>query len=59
MKTKQVYKTKELLCFTIKKNINSIIASNLDEKNVTNNKAFQKTIKPFFSNKITSKEKIA
>lgn len=59
MKTKQVHKTKELLCFTIKKNKNSIIASNLDKKNVTNNKAFQKTVKPLLSSKITSKEKIA
>ena len=31
---------------------------NLDEKNVTDNKAFWKTVKPFLSDKITSKEKI-
>ena len=31
---------------------------NLDEKNVTDNKAFWKTVKPFLSNKTTSEEKI-
>ena len=31
---------------------------NLDEKNVTDNNAFWKTVKPFLSDKITSKEKI-
>ena len=33
--------------------------SNLDKENVTDNKAFIKTVKPFLSDKITSKEKIA
>ena len=32
--------------------------SNLDEKNVADNKTFCKTVKPFLSDKITSKEKI-
>ena len=32
--------------------------SNLDEKNVTDNKTFWKTIKPFLSDKIVSREKI-
>ena len=32
--------------------------SNLDEKNVTDNKAVWKTVKPFHSDKITSKDKI-
>ena len=33
--------------------------SNLDKENVTDNKAFIKTVKPFLSDKITSKEKTA
>ena len=32
--------------------------SNLDEKKVTDNKTFWKTIKPFLSNKIVSREKV-
>ena len=32
--------------------------SNLDEKNVTDNKTFSKTIKPFLSDKIVSREKV-
>ena len=32
--------------------------SNLDEKNVTHNKTFWKTIKPFFSDKVVSRETI-
>ena len=32
--------------------------SNLDEKKVTDNKTFWKTIKPFLSNKIMSREKV-
>ena len=46
------------MCVTIKKKKNSSYYSNLDEKNVTDNKAFWKTVKPFLSDKITSKEKI-
>ena len=43
----------------LRKKKNSSYYSNLDEKNVTDNKAFWKTVKPFLSDKITSKEKIA
>ena len=32
--------------------------SNLDEKNVTDDKTFSNTIKPFLSDKIVSREKI-
>ena len=32
--------------------------SNLDEKKVTDNKTFWKTIKPFLSDKIVSREKV-
>ena len=32
--------------------------SNLDEKKVTDNKTFWKTIKPFFSDKIVSRVKV-
>ena len=51
-----VHKTKKPLCLIIKKNKNAV--RNVDAKNVTDNKAFWKTVKPFLSDKIISKEKI-
>ena len=42
---------------TIKKSFQNKY-NNLDEKKVTDNKTFWKTIKPFLSNKIVSREKV-
>ena len=50
-------KTKELLCVSSQK-IQKLYYSNLDEKKFTDNKTFWKTIKPFFSNKIVSRQKV-
>ena len=45
-------------CLSLLRKTKTQYYSNIDEKNVTDNKAFWKTVKPFFSDKITSKEKI-
>ena len=44
-------------CVSLLRKTKTQYYSNLDEKNVTDNKAFWKTIKPFLSDKITSEEK--
>ena len=46
------HKTTKLLCVTSKK-INS-----LDVKNITDNKTFRKTVKPFLLDTVTSTQKI-
>ena len=45
-------------CVSLVRKSKKLYYSNLDEKNVTDNKTFWKTIKPFLSDKIVSREKI-
>ena len=45
-------------CVSLLRKTKTQYYSSLDEKNVTDNKAFWKTVKPFLSDKIISKEKI-
>ena len=63
LKNKNDYNKREFLkqknyCVSLVRKSKKLYYSNLDEKNVTDNKAFWKTVKPFFSDKVTSKEKI-
>ena len=45
-------------CASLLRKVKTQYHSNLNERNVTDNKTFWKTVKPFLSDKITSKEKI-
>ena len=45
-------------CVSLAGKSKKLYYSNLDEKKVTDNKTFWKTIKPFLSNKIMSREKV-
>ena len=45
-------------CVSLVRKSKKLYYSNLDEKNVTDNKTFSKTIKPFLSDKIVSREKV-
>ena len=55
---KSRYTKQRNYCVSLLRKTKTQYYSNLDEKNVTDNKAFWKTVKPFLSDKITSKEKI-
>ena len=55
---KSRYTKQRNYCVSLLRKTKTQYYSNLDEKNVTDNKAFWKTAKPFLSYKITSKEKI-
>ena len=55
---KNRYTKQRNYCVSLLRKTKTQYYSNLDEKNVTDNKAFWKTVKPFLSDKITSKEKI-
>ena len=57
-KNKSRYTKQRNYCVSLLRKTKTQYYSNLDEKNVTDNKAFWKTVKPFLSDKITSKEKI-
>ena len=63
LKNKNDYNKKEFskqrnYCVYLVRKSKKLYYSNLDEKNVTDNKTFWKTIKPFLSDKIVSREKI-
>ena len=63
MKNKNDYNKREFLtqrnyCVSLVRKSKKLYHSNLDEKNVTDNKTFWKTIKPFLSDKVVSREKI-
>ena len=45
-------------CVSLVRKSKKLYYSNLDEKKVTDNKTFWKTIKPFLSKKIVSREKV-
>ena len=45
-------------CVSLVRKSKKLYYSNLDEKKVTDNKFFWKTIKPFLSDKIASREKL-
>ena len=45
-------------CVSLARKSIKLYNSNLDEKNVTDNKTFWKTMKPFLSDKTVSREKI-
>ena len=53
---KSRYTKQRNYCVSLLRKTKTQYYSNLDEKNVTDNKAFWKIIKPFLSDKITSKE---
>ena len=62
LKNRNDYKKKEFLkqrnyCMSLVRKSKKLYYSNLDEKKVTD-KIFWKTIKPFLSNKIVSREKV-
>ena len=62
LKNRNDYKKKEFskqrnYCMSLVRKSKKLYYSNLDEKKVTD-KTFWKTIKPFLSNKIVSREKI-
>ena len=56
---KSRYTKQRNYCVSLLRKTKTQYYRNLDEKNVTDNKAFLKTVKPFLSDKITSKGKIA
>ena len=45
-------------CVSLLRKVKSEYYSNLNEKDVRDSKMFGKTVKPFFSRKVTSSEKI-
>ena len=55
---KREFSNKRSYCVSLVTKSKKLYYSNLDEKNVTDNKTFRKTIKPFLSDKIVSREKI-
>ena len=55
---KSRYTKQRNYCVSLLRKTKTQYYRNLDEKNVTDNNAFWKTVKPFLSDKITSKEKI-
>ena len=55
---KSRYTKQRNYCVSLLRKTKTPYYSNLDEKNVTDSKAFWKTVNPFLSDKITSKEKI-
>ena len=57
-KNKSRYTKQRNYCVSLLRKTKTPYYSNLDEKNVTDSKAFWKTVNPFLSDKITSKEKI-
>ena len=63
LKNKNDYNKREFskqrnYCVSLVRKSKKLYYSNLDENNVTHNKTFWKTIKPFWSDKIVSREKI-
>ena len=54
----EVFKTTQLLCITILRKSKSEYFGSLNEKKMSDNNTFWKTIKPFLSDKITSTLKI-
>ena len=57
-KNESRYTKQRNYCVSLLRKTKTPYYSNLDEKNVTDSKAFWKTVNPFLSDKITSKEKI-
>ena len=55
---KSRYTKQRNYCVSLLRKTKTQYYSNLDEKNVTDHKAFWKTVQPFLSDKITSKKKI-
>ena len=55
--TKESFQNKELLYVLVRKS-KKLYYNNLDRKKVTYNQTFCKTIKPFLSGKIASREKL-
>ena len=51
-------RTEENYCVSLLRKVKNEYYSNLNEKDVTDNKMFWKIVKPFFSDKVTSSEKI-
>ena len=63
LKNRNDYNKKEFskqrnYCVTVVRKSKKLHYSNLDEKKITDDKTFWKTIKPFLSNKIVSREKV-
>ena len=57
-KNKSRYTKQRNYCVSLLRKTKTQYYNNLDEKNVTDHKAFWKTVKPFLPDKITSNEKI-
>ena len=55
---KRKYTKQRNYCVSLLRKVKNKHYSNLNEKDVTDNKMFWKTVKPFFSDKVTSSEKI-
>ena len=55
--TKESFQNKELLYILVRKS-KKLYYNNLDRKKVTDNQTYCKTIKPFLSDKIVSREKL-
>ena len=51
-------RTEENYCVSLLRKVKNEYYSNLNEKDVTDNKMFWKIVKPFFSDKVTSSENI-
>ena len=56
---KKKYTKQRNYCVSLLRKVKNECYSNLNEKDVTDNKMFRKIVKPFFSVKVTSSEKIA
>ena len=56
--SKRKYTKQRNYCVSLLRKVKDEYYSNLNEKDVTDNKMFWKIVKPFFSDKVTSFEKI-
>ena len=57
-KNKRKYAKQRNYCVSLQRKSKREYYSNLDVKNITDNKTFWKTVKPFLSDKVTSTQKI-
>ena len=57
-RNRDLFRKQRNLCVTLLRKSKKDYFSNLNEKQITNNKRFWKTVKPFLSNKVQSSERI-
>ena len=57
-RNRDLFRKQRNLCVTLLRKSKKDYFSNLNEKQITDNKRFWKTVKPFLSNKVQSSERI-